>query len=224
MAKSGEGQRRLSEGYSFAGFRARETVRGVFGDPDVRVVTLDRSSKKRLAAVAAVSRWAGTIGGYGEFATFRAPGYGLFWSWRCGASRAVLAPGSRSGTWRWKWRRKPRSCSTSSTSCVISGRRSTRCARRNTPASAARTGASSRARSTRCCRVARNLSLEGKRSLELLLAANKRLNTAYVLKESFSQLWTYTRESWARRFFDNWRASLKWQRLKPYERFAEMID
>jgi transposase len=69
-----------------------------------------------------------------------------------------------------------------------------------------------------------NLSLEGKRSLELLLAANKRLNTAYVLKESFGQLWEYKRESWARRFFDNWRASLKWQRLKPYERFAEMID
>ena len=69
-----------------------------------------------------------------------------------------------------------------------------------------------------------NLSLEGKRSLELLLAANKRLNTAYVLKESFGQLWDYQRESWARRFFDNWRASLKWQRLKPYERFAEMID
>ena len=29
---------------------------------------------------------------------------------------------------------------------------------------------------------------------------------------------------WARRFFENWRASLKWQRLKPYEKFAEMID
>jgi len=28
----------------------------------------------------------------------------------------------------------------------------------------------------------------------------------------------------ARRFFDNWRASLKWQRLKPYEKFAEMIE
>jgi len=69
-----------------------------------------------------------------------------------------------------------------------------------------------------------NLTLEGKRSLALLLAANKRLNTAYVLKESFSQLWDYERESWARRFFDNWRASLKWQRLKPYEAFAEMID
>ena len=69
-----------------------------------------------------------------------------------------------------------------------------------------------------------NLTLDGKRSLTLLLAANKRLNTAYVLKEAFGQLWDYRREGWARRFFDNWRASLKWQRLKPYERFADMID
>ncbi len=69
-----------------------------------------------------------------------------------------------------------------------------------------------------------NLTLDGKRSLKLLLAANKRLNTAYLLKEAFGQLWDYRREAWARRFFDNWRASLKWQRLKPYERFADMID
>ena len=69
-----------------------------------------------------------------------------------------------------------------------------------------------------------NLSLEGKRSLKLLLAANKRLNTAYVLKEAFGQLWDYEREGWARRFFENWRSSLKWQRLKPFEKFAGMID
>jgi transposase len=69
-----------------------------------------------------------------------------------------------------------------------------------------------------------NLTLDGKRALTILLAANKRLNTAYVLKESFGQLWDYEREGWARRFFDNWRASLKWQRLEPYERFADMID
>jgi transposase len=69
-----------------------------------------------------------------------------------------------------------------------------------------------------------NLTLEGKRGLKLLLAANKRLNTAYLLKESFGQLWSYNREGWARRFFENWRASLKWQRLKPFERFAEMIE
>jgi transposase len=69
-----------------------------------------------------------------------------------------------------------------------------------------------------------NLSLDGKRALALLLAANKRLNTAYLLKETFGQLWDYHHAGWARRFFDNWRASLKWQRLKPYERFATTID
>jgi transposase len=69
-----------------------------------------------------------------------------------------------------------------------------------------------------------NLSLEGRKSLRVLLAANKRLNTAYVLKESFGQLWDYEREGWARRFFENWRTSLKWQRLTPYEKFAEMVD
>jgi len=69
-----------------------------------------------------------------------------------------------------------------------------------------------------------NLTPEGRKSLKLLLAANKRLNTAYLLKESFAQLWDYQSEAWARRFFENWRASLKWQRLKPYEQFAEMIE
>lgn len=53
-----------------------------------------------------------------------------------------------------------------------------------------------------------NLSLDGQRSLELLRAANKRLNTAYLLKESFGQLWDYRHEGWARRFFDNRRNSL----------------
>ena len=69
-----------------------------------------------------------------------------------------------------------------------------------------------------------NLSGDGRRALKTLLAANKRLNTAYLLKESFGQLWDYEREGWARRFFENWRAALKWQRLKPYEKFARMID
>lgn len=69
-----------------------------------------------------------------------------------------------------------------------------------------------------------NLTLDGRRALKTLLAANKRLNTAYLLKESFGQLWDYQREGWARRFFENWRASLKWQRLKPFEKFAEMIE
>jgi transposase len=69
-----------------------------------------------------------------------------------------------------------------------------------------------------------NLNSPGRQSLKTLLAANKRLNTAYLLKESFGQLWHYEREGWARRFFENWRDALKWQRLNPYEKFADMIE
>ena len=69
-----------------------------------------------------------------------------------------------------------------------------------------------------------NLDLDGRQALKTLLAANRRLNTAYLLKESFGQLWSYEREGWARRFFENWKASLRWQRLKPYEKFAAMIE
>ena len=69
-----------------------------------------------------------------------------------------------------------------------------------------------------------NLTLEGRQSLHKLLKANKRLNTAYLLKESFDQLWSYQSEAWARKFFENWKASLKWQRLKPFEKFAAMIE
>ena len=60
--------------------------------------------------------------------------------------------------------------------------------------------------------------------MNTLLAAHKRVNIAYLLKESFGQLWDYQREGWARRFFENWRASLTWQRLTPYEKSAKMIE
>jgi transposase len=69
-----------------------------------------------------------------------------------------------------------------------------------------------------------NLTPEGRHSLKLLLKTNKRLNTAYLLRVSLDQLWDYTSAAWARRFFDNWKAQLRWQRLKPYEAFAAMIE
>jgi len=69
-----------------------------------------------------------------------------------------------------------------------------------------------------------NLNLEGRRALKELLRANRRLHVAYLLKEAFGQLWSYQREGWARRFLENWKAALKWQRLKPYEKFARMIE
>lgn len=65
-----------------------------------------------------------------------------------------------------------------------------------------------------------NLKPAARKGLKELLAANKR----YILKESFGQLWDYNREGWARRFFENWKEQLKWQRLAPFEKFAKMID
>ena len=69
-----------------------------------------------------------------------------------------------------------------------------------------------------------NLDIEGRRALRMLLKANKRLHKAYLLKESFGQLWTYNNPVWARKFFENWKAQLRWQRLEPLEKFAAMIE
>jgi transposase len=69
-----------------------------------------------------------------------------------------------------------------------------------------------------------NLTTSGRESLKKMLEQNKRLNTAYLLKESFGELWSYESEAWARKFFENWKDALKWQRLKPYEKFASMIE
>jgi transposase len=69
-----------------------------------------------------------------------------------------------------------------------------------------------------------NLWQEGRRSLKALFKANRRLNKASLLKEMFGQLWDYRREVWARRFFERWKSALRWQRLKPYEKFARMVE
>jgi len=68
-----------------------------------------------------------------------------------------------------------------------------------------------------------HLSYRGRSGLKLLLKANKRLQVAYLLKESFDHLWSYRNEGWARAFFWDWQQSLRWQRLKPYEKFVELV-
>lgn len=68
-----------------------------------------------------------------------------------------------------------------------------------------------------------NLTADGRAALKLLFKANRRLNKAYLLKESFGQLWDYHSPFWARRFFFQWREALRWQRLDPFERFAQMV-
>jgi len=69
-----------------------------------------------------------------------------------------------------------------------------------------------------------NLPVQKQQALSELFRVNKRLYRAYLLKESFGQLWGYRRPSWARRFFETWRRSLRWQRLPSFEAFAAMIE
>jgi transposase len=60
-------------------------------------------------------------------------------------------------------------------------------------------------------------------SLKLLFKANIRLNKAYLLKESFGQLWDYWSPLWAQRFINQWWDALRWQSLEHFERFAPML-
>src|ERR1700682_4044882 len=50
MATPAKRKRRVWAAYAFPGFRPQPTVRGVFGDPKARVITLIRRSKKHYAA------------------------------------------------------------------------------------------------------------------------------------------------------------------------------
>jgi transposase len=69
-----------------------------------------------------------------------------------------------------------------------------------------------------------NLDLNARKALKLLLQANRRLHRAYVLKESFGQLWDYNHPTWARKFFEAWKTQLRWSRLKPYQKFAALVE
>jgi transposase len=69
-----------------------------------------------------------------------------------------------------------------------------------------------------------NLSQEKQQGLLELFRVNRRLCKAYLLKESFGQLWGYQQPGWARRFFDRWRAALKWQQLPSFEKFADLVE
>jgi transposase len=69
-----------------------------------------------------------------------------------------------------------------------------------------------------------NLTADKQDGLRELFHVNRRLCKAYLLKESFGQLWDYQRPAWSRRFFDRWRDSLKWQRLPSFEKFARLVE
>jgi transposase len=46
---------------------------------------------------------------------------------------------------------------------------------------------------------------------------------AYLLKESLDRLWTYTYEGAALRYLHGWVSQLRWQRLAPFNKLADML-
>ena len=68
-----------------------------------------------------------------------------------------------------------------------------------------------------------NLDTGKKRQLNQLFALNRRVMKAYLLKESLDRLWTYHYERAMLRYLQSWIDQLRWQRLPPFEKLAQML-
>jgi len=68
-----------------------------------------------------------------------------------------------------------------------------------------------------------NLTAGKRRQLNELFALNRRLLKAYLLKESLDRLWDYRYPGAMVRYFQGWMDQLRWQRLIPFQKLAEML-
>ncbi len=73
--------------------------------------------------------------------------------------------------------------------------------------------------------LTRWVNLDGKKQqlLNELFRLNRKLMKAYFLKESLDRLWTYHYEGAALRYLNQWIDQLRWQRLEPFQKLAEML-
>jgi transposase len=68
-----------------------------------------------------------------------------------------------------------------------------------------------------------NLDQQKRQQLNELFALNRRVMKAYLLKESLERLWTYRYEGAMVRYLQSWIDQLRWQRLPPFQRLAQML-
>ncbi len=68
-----------------------------------------------------------------------------------------------------------------------------------------------------------NLSPPKRQELNQLFAMNRKVFKAYLLKESLDRLWTYRYEGAMVNYLHRWIDQLRWQRLKPFQKLAEML-
>ncbi len=69
-----------------------------------------------------------------------------------------------------------------------------------------------------------NLTHTGRVELEQTFKANRRLYTAYLLKEDFDRLWSYKSVTWMNKFWTSWKDGLKWKRLEPFQKVVRMVE
>jgi transposase len=68
-----------------------------------------------------------------------------------------------------------------------------------------------------------NLTDAQQRRLGFLQKLNLRCNRAWLLKETFRELWTYKRRGWAKRFLNKWIWWATHSRLEPMRDFGRML-
>jgi transposase len=69
-----------------------------------------------------------------------------------------------------------------------------------------------------------NLERDERHELRALLALNRRLAKAHLLKEQLAHLWDYIYEGAAWRFLTAWVRALRWQRLPAFLKVAQLLS
>lgn len=69
----------------------------------------------------------------------------------------------------------------------------------------------------------KNLASKHRGELNRLFHLNRRVFKAYLLKESLERLWDYRYEGAMLNYLQKWMDQLKWQRLRPFEKLADML-
>src|ERR1035437_4539553 len=69
----------------------------------------------------------------------------------------------------------------------------------------------------------KNLAPKQRGVLDRLFQLNRRVFKAYLLKESLEQLWDYRYEGAMLNYLRKWLDQLRWRRLPPFQKLAEML-
>ena len=71
--------------------------------------------------------------------------------------------------------------------------------------------------------MGQSLTSGKRRELNELFALNRKVLKAYLLKESLDRLWAYRYEGAMLKYLQRWIDQLRWQRLEPFQKLAEML-